>query len=366
MKLLVMAGGTGGHVFPALAVAQMLREQGVDVLWMGTRNGFEAKAMPAAGIEMAWIDVAGVRGKGLTTLLAAPLQILRAVWQSIRILRRYQPRLVLGMGGYAAGPGGLAAWLLRIPLIIHEQNAAAGTTNRLLSRVATQVLQAYPEAFGARAMTVGNPVRAALTQIAQPQQRGIARHEKPRILILGGSLGALSLNRTVPAALTGLMTQIEVRHQAGRTLATAQQAWLNSGAEMPAGLELVEFIDDMAQALAWADLLICRAGALTLAEVACVGVASILVPFPHAIDDHQTRNAEHLVQAHAAILLPEAQLTAQSLKDAVQGLIDQPQRLRDMAAAARKCGQPNATQVIADQCRPHLGLALNPTTGGAA
>ncbi len=361
MKLLVMAGGTGGHVFPALAVAQLLREQDVEVLWMGTRNGFEAKAVPEAGIPMAWIDVAGVRGKGVVTLLTAPLKILRAVWQAMGILRRYKPRLVLGMGGYAAGPGGLAAWLLRIPLVIHEQNAAAGTTNRLLSRVATQVLQAYPQAFGERAMTVGNPVREALTQVAPPQQRALATHKKSRILILGGSLGALSLNQTVPAALTGLMTHLEVRHQAGRTLAAAQQAWQGEAGQLPAGLDLVEFIGDMADALAWADLLICRAGALTLAEVACVGVPSILVPFPHAIDDHQTRNAEHLVHAGAAVLMPESELSPASLHEVVKQLIEQPAKLQAMAQAARDCGQPDSTQLIAQQCRPYLGLS-----GGAA
>ena len=363
MRMLVMAGGTGGHVFPALAVAQQLREQGVEVLWMGTRNGFEAKAVPAANIDMAWIDVAGVRGKNAATLIAAPWKILRAVWQSIAVLRRFKPRLVLGMGGYAAGPGGLAAWLLRIPLIIHEQNAAAGTTNRLLSRLASQVLQAYPQAFGQRGVTVGNPVRDALTHIAEPEQRGLATHAKPRILILGGSLGALSLNQTVPAALSGLMTQIEVRHQAGRTLATAQQAWQNQAGELPQSLHLLEFIDDMAEALAWADLLICRAGALTLAEVACVGVGSILVPYPHAIDDHQTRNAEHLVNAGAAVLMPEARLSAESLREQVQDLIARPQALQAMAQAARQCAQPQSTTLIAEQCRSYLGM---PSQAGEA
>lgn len=364
MKLLVMAGGTGGHVFPALAVAQQLRKDGVDVLWMGTRNGFEAKAVPAAGIEMAWIDVAGVRGKGVLTLLTAPLQIARAVWQALRILRRYQPRLVLGMGGYAAGPGGLAAWLLRIPLIIHEQNATAGTTNKLLARVATQVLQAYPQAFGSRGISVGNPVRDAVTQLPPPAQRGLGQHAKARILILGGSLGALSLNQTVPAALAGLLERIEVRHQAGRSLAAAQQAWLNDSDALPSGVELVEFIDDMAAALAWADLLICRAGALTLAEVACAGVPSILVPFPHAIDDHQTHNAAHLVAAGAAVLMPESRLTPESLKQQVSDLLAQPQQLSHMAAAARACAQPQSTQLIADRCRTYLGLPAQ--TGGAA
>lgn len=358
MKMLVMAGGTGGHVFPALAVAKALREQGVDVLWMGTRNGFEARAVPAAGFDIEWIDVAGVRGKGWRSMLAAPLRILRAVWQAQRIIRAFQPRLVLGMGGYAAGPGGLAAGLLRVPLVIHEQNAAPGTTNKLLSRMATQVLQAYPSAFASlpRARTVGNPVRAELSALAQPDERGTGTHEPLRILILGGSGGALSLNRTVPAALAGLTGRVHIRHQAGRTLAAAQQAWDEADVADPEAVALSAFIDDMAEALSWADVLICRAGALTLAELAMVGVGSILVPFPHAIDDHQTRNAEHLVAAGAAMLMPEAQLSATGLREQVESLLADRARLQDMARAARQCAHPLATTQIADVCRCYLGL----------
>lgn len=358
MKMLVMAGGTGGHVFPALAVAKMLREQGVDVLWMGTRNGFEARAVPAAGFDIAWIDVAGVRGKGWRSIVMAPLRILRAVWQAHKIILRFKPRLVLGMGGYAAGPGGLAASMLRVPLVIHEQNAAPGTTNKLLSRLAAHVLQAYPEAFGAsgRTITVGNPVRAELSGLPMPDERGAGTHAPLRILILGGSGGALSLNQTVPAALAGLTDRVLIRHQAGRTLAAAQQAWDGADVANPQAVEVSEFIDDMAAALSWADLLICRAGALTLAEVAMVGVASILVPFPHAIDDHQTRNAEHLVNAGAAILLPETALNADTLRDQVEALLVDPSRLVTMAKAARQCAHPLATARIADVCRPYLGL----------
>lgn len=359
MKMLVMAGGTGGHVFPALAVAKMLRDEGVEVLWMGTANGFEVRAVPAAGFATAWIDVAGVRGKGLRSLIAAPLQIARAVWQALRILRRFQPRMVLGMGGYAAGPGGLAAWLLRVPLIIHEQNAAAGTTNKLLSRFAREILQAYPRAFGERGVTVGNPVRAELCKLPHPADRQLAERGPIRILILGGSLGALALNQTVPASLASLLTQIQVRHQAGRTLVTAQQAWADAVAdELPGNVQLSEFIDDMQDALAWADLLICRAGALTLAEIAAVGIGSILVPFPHAIDDHQTRNAEHLVEAGAAQLMPESRLTADSLRAAVESLIADRSRLLCMAQAARDVALPQSTQLIANHCRPLLGLPL--------
>lgn len=357
MKLLVMAGGTGGHVFPALAVARRLHEEGVDVLWMGTRRGFEARAVPAAGFDIAWIDVAGVRGKSRAEQLLAPWRILHAVWQALKILRRYRPRLVLGMGGYAAGPGGLAAWLLRVPLIIHEQNAAAGTTNKVLARLARHVLQAYPDAFpaGPGVATVGNPLRDEMLGLPEPAERAVGQHQPLRVLVLGGSLGALPLNRTVPAVLARFADRITVRHQAGRTLAAAQEAYDRAGAEMD--LELIEFVEDMAAALAWADLLICRAGALTLAEVAAVGVPSILVPFPHAIDDHQTRNAEHLVKAGAACLMPESTLTEAALATQLTCLLDDPQRLQHMAMAARRCAKPRATDDIAAYCRPYLGLS---------
>lgn len=351
-----MAGGTGGHVFPALAVAQQLRAQGVEVLWMGTRNGFEARAVPAAGIEMAWIEVGGLRGKSLMTLLMAPWRILRALWQAHRVILRFRPKLVLGMGGYVAGPGGLAASMLRVPLVIHEQNAAPGTTNKLLARLASHVLQAYPDAFAAsdRTQTVGNPVREALIGLPTPAERESGRHEPLRILILGGSGGALTLNRTVPASLARVTQPLELRHQAGRTLAAAQQAYADAGMAHPHSV--VEFIDDMAEALSWADLMICRAGALTLAEIAAVGVASILVPFPHAIDDHQTRNAEHLVRAGAAVLMPESELSPDVLARLVETLAADRARLADMAAAARRCAHPLATTRIADVCRPYLGL----------
>ncbi len=356
MRLLVMAGGTGGHVFPALAVAKRLREEGVDVLWMGTRRGFEARAVPAAGFEMAWIDVAGVRGKGWQDRLLAPARILRALWQALRVIRAYRPRLVLGLGGYAAGPGGLAAWLLGVPLIIHEQNAAPGTTNRLLSRLARQVLQAYPNALGSggKVATVGNPVREELAALPLPDERGVGTHRPLRILVLGGSLGALALNQILPPVLGAWAGRVQVRHQGGRTLEAARQAYAQTG--LGGDLELVEFIDDMAAALSWADLLICRAGALTLAEVAAVGVASVLVPFPYAIDDHQTRNAEHLVRAGAAVLMPESEMRAGALPDVLKPLLEQPDVLLQMAQAARQCAHPQATGVIADFCRPYLGL----------
>lgn len=351
----MMAGGTGGHVFPALAVARRLRDEGVQVLWIGTRRGFEATAVPAAGFDIAWINVAGIRGKSWREWLLAPLQLLRALLQALQILRRFRPALVMGMGGYAAGPGGLAAWMLRRPLIIHEQNAAAGTTNRLLSRLATQVVEAYPDTFPASAKrhTLGNPVRAELIDLPAPAARGVAAGSPLRILVLGGSLGALALNRLVPAALARMSLGLQVTHQAGRTLEQAQAAYAQAGVSA----KVVGFIDDMATALAQTDLLICRAGALTLAEVATVGVASVLVPLPHAIDDHQTRNAEHLVAAGAAVMAPEAGLDAERLAAILQDMLSDPSRLLAMAVAARACAKPQATEAIAALCRPYLQVA---------
>ncbi len=355
MKYVFMAGGTGGHVYPALAVARALQADTVQIHWIGTRAGFEARAVPQAGIPLEWIDVQGVRGKAGLSLLFAPLRIARAVWQAWRILRRLRPSLVVGMGGYASGPGGLAAWLLRIPLLIHEQNARAGSTNRILARFAGRVLQAYPETFapGIRAQTVGNPVRAELLALPPPAARGLGQRERLQVLVLGGSQGALALNRAVPAAMALIdpAQRPRVRHQAGRTLAAAHAAYRQAGVDA----EIVEFVEDMAEAYAWADLVICRAGALTLAEVAAVGLGSILVPFPAATDDHQTCNAEYLVAAGAARLLPEAQLSPQQLTAVIRELAADPAHLLAMGLAARGCAFPQATHVIAGHCRALAG-----------
>lgn len=346
MKLLIMAGGTGGHVYPALAVAQHLRSQGHDIVWMGAPDSFEARVVPANGLPIEFVRVSGLRGKGVVKLLQAPLLILRAIWQAAAIIRRQQPDAVLGMGGFAAGPGGVAAWLLRRPLLIHEQNAAPGLTNRWLARIASVVLEAFPNTFrGAR--TVGNPVRKGFSDLPPPAQR--LAHQGPlRVLVMGGSQGAKALNERIPQALALLAPDVRpaVRHQAGRTLAVAQQAYASAGVEA----EVTAFIDDIPEALGWADLVICRSGASTVAELSAAGSASVLVPFPHAVDDHQTRNAEYLVSAQAAVLMPEKQLSDERLAQLLHELSADRARLRRMADAARMRAWPDATAQIAATC----------------
>jgi UDP-N-acetylglucosamine--N-acetylmuramyl-(pentapeptide) pyrophosphoryl-undecaprenol N-acetylglucosamine transferase len=357
-SIVVMAGGTGGHVFPALAIAERLRELGHDVVWMGTRAGLEARVVPAHGLPIEWLTIGGLRGKGVLTLLLAPLKLLRAVTQALSILRRRRPQVVIGLGGFVAGPGGFAAWVLGRPLIIHEQNAIAGMTNRLLARLARRVLEAFPDTFPAspKRLTVGNPVRAEIAALPAPEQRLAGRSGRVRLLVLGGSLGALALNRGVPQALALLSPELrpEVRHQAGRTLDEAKKAYATAGLD----IQPEAFIEDMATAYAWADLVVCRAGALTVAELAAAGLPAVLVPFPHAVDDHQTANADYLVSAGAALLIQERELTPQRFADALNSLLGDRSRLRQMAAAARSRAWPQARDRIVDEC---LALA-----GGAA
>ncbi|NHA16074.1 undecaprenyldiphospho-muramoylpentapeptide beta-N-acetylglucosaminyltransferase [Thioalkalivibrio sp. XN279] len=346
-RVLVMAGGTGGHVFPALAVAEALRARGLEVVWMGTRLGLEARVVPAAGIEVEWITIGGLRGKALATRLAAPFKIGLAIAQALRIMLRLRPAVVLGMGGYAAGPGGVAAWLTRRPLVIHEQNAVAGTTNRLLARLARRVLAAFPGAFpdGVDAEVVGNPVRPAIAALPHPDRRLAERSGRIRLLVLGGSQGALALNEAVPAALAHLPEPLrpEVRHQAGRnTLDIARATYAQHGVEA----EVTEFIDDMAEAYGWADLAICRAGALTVSELAAAGLPAVLVPFPAAVDNHQTLNGGYLVAAGAAVLVPERQLGHERLGRVLAGLLADRGRLQDMARRARGAARPQALAAI--------------------
>lgn len=348
MKILIAAGGTGGHVFPALAVAKVLQRRGHSVVWMGAPNSFEARVVPTHGIAIEFVRVTGLRGKGLLKMLTAPLLLCRAVFEAIAILRRQRPQLVLGMGGFASGPGGLAAWLTRRPLLIHEQNAAPGLTNRLLARIANVVLEAFPNTF-AGARTVGNPVRAGFAELPPPRQR-YAEHESlaPRLLVLGGSQGARALNEMVPAALALLPADVrpQVRHQAGRTLDVAQAAYARHGV----AAEVLPFIDDMPSAYAWADLVVCRAGASTVAELAAAGCAALLIPFPHAVDDHQTRNGQYLVDAGAALMVAEAALTPDTLADLLRGLFAHRRDLVTMASAARAAAWVAADERIADLC----------------
>lgn len=356
--ILVMAGGTGGHVYPALAVANVIREQSLDVVWLGTQRGLEARVVPAAGIKLEWISVHGLRGKGVVTLLLAPFRLCLALAQSLRIVARHRPAAVLGMGGFASGPGGVAAWLLRRPLVIHEQNAVAGLTNRLLARLARVVLQAFPGSFSAsvKARTMGNPVREDIAAIPSPGQRLANRQGVPRLLVLGGSQGARALNLAVPAALAGLSPgdRPQVRHQTGTTTADdAQRAYREAGVDA----ELLPYIDDMAGAYGWADLVVCRAGALTVAEICAAGLPAVFIPFPAAVDDHQTANARPLVDAGAAALMPESELNADSLAKLLSAWLGDRAKLRERAAIARTLAKPTALNDIAGVCLEAAGVA---------
>ena len=349
--VLIMAGGTGGHVFPALAVANVLRERGIAVVWLGVPGSMESRLVPANGFPIEWVQVGGIRGKGLKTRLLAPLAVCRAVAQAMGVLRRVRPRSVLGAGGYVSGPGGIAAWLLRVPLLIHEQNAIAGMTNRWLARLASQVLEAFPGSFGPKvqARTIGNPVRADIAALPPPQQRFEGRDGRSRLLIFGGSQGALRLNAVVPQALARVAGEIRprVRHQAGaRGLEAARAAY----AEARIDAEVLPFIDDMAEALSWADLAVCRAGAMTVAELQAAGLGAIFVPLPVATDDHQTKNAEVMVNSGAARLIQERDLTPERLGEAISELIADRARLLAMAAAARGSRVIDAAAKLADLC----------------
>ncbi|MBX3697843.1 MAG: undecaprenyldiphospho-muramoylpentapeptide beta-N-acetylglucosaminyltransferase [Dokdonella sp.] len=346
--VLIMAGGTGGHIFPGIAVAADLRRRNIPVAWLGGSAGLESRLVPEAGIALESIAFSGVRGKGALTLLAAPLRLLRAVLAARRILRRLRPRCVLSMGGYAAAPGGIAAWLSRVPLVVHEQNRVPGFTNRLLRRFARRVLEGFSGSLDG-ALWVGNPVRDEIGRLPAPQQRLAGREGPVRILVLGGSQGARSLNVILPELIRrrGDRVALQVRHQCGeRHLDKTRE--LYSAADVEA--EIVPFIKDMAAAYAWADLVICRAGALTLAELCAAGCASILVPFPAAVDDHQTRNAEVLVDAGAAILVAEGDGFVKRLGTSLDELDRDRPRLLKMAACARGLARPDAAVRIADIC----------------
>ncbi len=346
--VLIMAGGTGGHIFPGLAVAECLRAQGVPVAWLGAVGGMETQVVPAQRIELHTVRVGGLRGKGLGTRLRAPLMLLRALWASLAVLRKVQPRSVLSMGGYVAGPGGVASWLLRRPLLVHEQNRVAGFTNRRLSRLARRVLAGFADTLP-QAEWVGNPVRDAISVLPPPAQRMAGRPVRPRLLVLGGSLGARALNLALPQALARLdpAQRPEVIHQCGtRGLEEARTAYAQAGVEA----QVVAFIDDMAATYGWADLAVCRAGALTLAELSAAGLGALLVPFPHAVDDHQTRNAEVLVAVGAAEMIQESELDVQILAQRLAVLLGNRGRLLAMAEGARTLAKPDAAQVIAHAC----------------
>jgi len=343
---MIMAGGTGGHVFPALAVAEYLRGQGWRVVWLGAKNGMEATLVPKHGYDMAWVRFSGLRGKGLARALALPLNLLVAFWQSARALLVRRPDVVLGMGGYISFPGGMMASLFGRPLAVHEQNSVAGLANKVLARLADRTLQAFPGALPGAAVC-GNPVRREIAALAPPRARYGARSGRLRLLVLGGSLGARALNEIVPQALALLPQELrpEVAHQSGaQHLEALRRAYTAAGVRA----QTLAFIDDMAAQYGAADVVICRAGALTVAELACAGVASILVPFPFAVDDHQTGNAKFLSAQGAAILLPQPELSAQSLAQLLGGLTRE--RLLAMAEKARALGKPDATEAVARAC----------------
>lgn len=350
-SILIMAGGTGGHIFPALAVAKYLQATGSQVLWLGSPQGLETRLVPEHGFTLEIIKISGLRSTGIMRKLKAPFQVTGAVLQAINIIRRYRPIAALGMGGFASGPGGLAAWMLGVPLIIHEQNKIPGFTNKSLSRLATRVFQAFPDTFptATRAITCGNPVREEIAALPPPQQRWEQRTGALRLLVLGGSQGAKALNDTVPAALNLIPINLrpQVRHQTG---AANLNATALAYREQSVEAEVTAFIDNMAEAYGWADLVIARAGALTLSELAAAGLGSLLVPFPHAVDDHQTQNAHWLVQAGAAKLLPQQDLTAQLLAATVLPFAENRIRALDLAQAARSQAQIAATQTIAQGC----------------
>ncbi len=350
-RVLIMAGGTGGHVFPALAVADELRSQQCEVFWMGTENGIEAKLVPAAGYPLTFINVKGLRGNGVMGWLLAPFKLVKAVYEAIIAIKKIKPDVVLGMGGFASGPGGLAAWLLRIPVVIHEQNAIPGLTNRLLAKLAKQILEGFTQSFDTSqgAVWVGNPVRASIESIATPDNRFANRTGPIRLLVLGGSLGAKTLNNVVPQAmmLTKEPNLFEIKHQSGeRHLSECQQNY--QGITIKA--EVTAFIDDMTSAYTWADLVICRAGALTIAELAASGVGALLVPYPYAVDDHQTHNALALMTSGAAQLIPEDILTAKLLLKQLSVFVNDREQLLTMANAARSQAKLGTAKVVADIC----------------
>ncbi|HSX65335.1 MAG TPA: undecaprenyldiphospho-muramoylpentapeptide beta-N-acetylglucosaminyltransferase [Pseudoxanthomonas sp.] len=348
--IMILAGGTGGHIFPALAVANVLRARDVPVVWLGADGAMETRLVPQNGIELDTLAISGLRGKGTLALLAAPVRVLRAVRAAGFVLRRRQPRAVVSFGGFAAGPGGLAAGLMRTPLVVHEQNRAPGFTNRILAKFARRILSGFPGAFPRREEYVGNPVRSEIAALPAPGERLAGRDGPLRLLVLGGSQGARALNNAVPQAIAALVgsaehIDIEVRHQCGEKLREeATRAYADAGVNA----RVEAFIADMAAAYAWADLVVCRAGASTLAELCAVGVGSVLVPFAQAVDDHQTRNAEFLVDRGAAVLLKQDEQLAERLQAVLRDLATDGNRRMAMAVAARGMAKADAAERIAD------------------
>jgi UDP-N-acetylglucosamine--N-acetylmuramyl-(pentapeptide) pyrophosphoryl-undecaprenol N-acetylglucosamine transferase len=351
-----MAGGTGGHVFPALAVAQLLIEKGWEVSWLGTHKGLESRVIPENGIEIDWLSVSGVRGKGFTAKITAVFMLFKAGVQAMKILRRRKPDVVLGMGGFVAGPGGLVAKLLGLPLVIHEQNRIPGTTNRLLARLANQVLEAFPGSFNTKikAKCTGNPLRKQF--LAALDNRRQRSEQEVRILIFGGSQGAQILNETVPEAIAefqkaGVVTQsVQIKHQTGEAMLSQVESRYQA---LGIKAETSAFIEDMVSAYQEADLVICRAGAMTVSEVAAMGIPAIFIPLPSAIDDHQTANARYLTDAGAGLLLMQNNLNPAMLAEHITTALN---NLAVMGDAAQRCARLDATAVVANYCIAEAGL----------
>ncbi len=344
-KVLISAGGTGGHVFPGIAIAQALQQRSIAVHWLGTQHGLDAQLVPREKIAFSSIAIKGLRGKSKVSLLLAPIKIFFATLSAINIIRRENPDVVLTLGGYVTGPAGIAAWLLRKPLVLHEQNAIAGMTNKMLYRFASRVLEAFPHTFSdaKKVITVGNPIRQVIIDIPSPEQRLAQRQGALRVLVIGGSQGAQALNALIPHLKASLQDKIDIWHQTGAKHFVATQQYYR---HVKQTVKLVQFIDNMAQAYEWADIIICRSGALTVSEVAAAGVASILVPFPSAVDDHQTANAHYLSNADAALLLPQASLNAEQLIGFLNKLWDNRALVLTMSKAARALAKPDSTQRV--------------------
>ena len=341
-RLMVMAGGTGGHVFPGLAVAKQLQLQGWEIRWLGTADRMEAELVPKHGIEIDFIQVKGLRGQGIGRLIKAPFQIINAIMQAKAHMKRWKPDAVLGMGGYVSGPGGVAAWLLGIPVVLHEQNAVAGLTNQWLSKIAKRVFQAFPGAFP-KAPVVGNPVREDVVAIDPPTKRMVERDDDIRILVMGGSQGAQILNRTMPEVMAKLGDGYQIRHQAGKNNhQEVSQAYQQQSVRHA---QVVEFIDDVAEAYEWADLLVCRSGALTVSEVSAAGVGAIFIPFMHK-DRQQALNADHLVECGAAKMIEQPELTVEKLAMQIRSL--DRDALVTMATKAREAAKLDADKVVAE------------------
>ncbi|MBI4808520.1 MAG: undecaprenyldiphospho-muramoylpentapeptide beta-N-acetylglucosaminyltransferase [Nitrosomonadales bacterium] len=351
--ILIMAGGTGGHIYPGLAVADALHAQGWKVVWLGAPNSMEAELVPKHGYPVAWVNFSGVRGKGLLRLLLLPFTLLRALGQSADAILRHRPDVVLGMGGYITMPGGLMAAFLRRPLVIHEQNSIAGLSNKVLAKLSSRVLSGFPDVLKGT-QWCGNPVRADIAALSAPQERYAGRSGKLNVLVVGGSLGAQALNEALPKALAmmGELERPHVLHQTGKKhLESVRKLYAQAGVSA----DIRAFLDDMANQYAKADVVICRAGALTIAELAAAGVASVLIPFPFAVDDHQTHNARFLSAHGAALLLPQKELSAERLAQLLREMSRE--KLLAMAQAARSLAKPDATQQVAQVCVALAGVA---------